>query len=74
MARRLISFDNDDRSGLEQKAKEIAASMPEAVHQAVRQAQHADRKPMNEVLATTKGLWRKGDGLKYQLRVRREWR
>jgi len=74
MTRLLISLDDNDRSWLEQKAQETGTPMSEVVRLAIRQAQHAEQKPMKELLASTKGLWTQGDGLKYQRRIRREWR
>jgi hypothetical protein len=40
----------------------------------VRQEKGPAQKPMKELLASTKGLWRRGDGLRYQRRIRKEWR
>jgi hypothetical protein len=48
--------------------------MAEVVRQAIRQVQETEQKPMKDLLASTKGLWRQGDGLRYQQRIRREWR
>jgi Arc/MetJ-type ribon-helix-helix transcriptional regulator len=48
--------------------------MSEVVRQAIRMAQENEQKPMKDLLASTHGLWRKGDGLRYQRRIRREWR
>jgi hypothetical protein len=74
MTRMLISLEENDRRWLEQKAQEIGRPMSEVVRQAIRQAQESEQKPMKELLASTQGLWRKGDGLRYQRRVRKDWR
>ncbi len=74
MTRMLISLEENDRRWLEQRAQESGVPMSEVVRQAIRQAQENGRKPMKELLASTQGLWRKGDGLRYQRRVRKEWR
>ena len=74
MTRMLISLEENDRRWLEQKALEIGRPMSEVVRQAIRQAQESEQKPMKELLASTQGLWRKGDGLRYQRRVRKDWR
>lgn len=74
MTRMLISLEESDRRWLEQKAQESGAPMSEVVRQAIRQAQAAEQKPLKELLASTKGLWTKGDALRYQRRIRREWR
>jgi hypothetical protein len=74
MTRLLISLEESDRRWLEQRSQEIGVPMSEVVRQAIRQAQEIGQKPMKELLASTQGLWRKGDGLRYQRRIRKEWR
>lgn len=74
MTRMLISLEENDRRWLEQRSQEAGVPMSEVVRQAIRQAQKNGQKPMKELLASTKGLWRQGDGLKYQRRIRKEWR
>ena len=59
---------------MKQKAQETGTPMSEVVRQAIRQAQEAEQKPLKDLLASTKGIWRQGDGLKYQRRIRKEWR
>jgi plasmid stability protein len=72
--RMLISLEENDRQWLELRAQETGKPMSEVVRQAIRQAQEAEQKPMKDLLASTKGLWRQGDGLRYQRRIRKEWR
>jgi hypothetical protein len=70
----LIGLEENDRRWLEQQAQEIGVPMSEVVRRAIRQAQETGQKPMKELLASTKGLWRQGDGLRYQRRIRKGWR
>ena len=74
MTRMLISLEENDRRWLEQRAREIGVPMSAVVRQAIRQAQENGQKSMKDLLASTQGLWRKGDGLRYQRRIRKEWR
>lgn len=74
MTRMLISLEENDKLWLEQRAQETGVPMSEVVRRAIRQAQETEQKPMKELLASTKGLWRHGDGLRYQRRIRKEWR
>ena len=74
MTRMLISLEENDRRWLEQKAQDTGLPMSEVVRRAIRQAQEMEQKPMKELLAATKGLWRHGDALRYQRRIRKEWR
>jgi hypothetical protein len=74
MTRMLISLEENDRRWLEQTAQEAGVPMSEVVRRAIRQAQEDGQKPLKDLLASTKGLWRRGDGLRYQRRVRKDWR
>jgi hypothetical protein len=74
MTRMLISLGENDRLWLKQQAKETGVPMSEVVRQAIRQAQESEQKSMKDLLESTKGLWRQGDGLRYQRRIRKEWR
>jgi hypothetical protein len=74
MIRMLISLEENDRRWLEQRSQETGVPMSEVVRQAIRQAQESGRKSMKELLASTQDLWRQGDGLRFQWRVRKEWR
>jgi hypothetical protein len=74
MTRMLISLEETDRLWLQQQARDTGIPMSEVVRQAIRRAQESGQKPMKDLLASTKGLWRQGDGLRYQRRVRTEWR
>jgi hypothetical protein len=74
MTRMLISLEENDRLWLEQRSQETGVPMSEVVRKAIRQAQENGQKPMKDLLASTKGLWKKGDGLRYQRRIRKEWR
>jgi hypothetical protein len=74
MTRMLISLEENDRHWLEQRARETGVPMSEVVRQAIRLAQENSQKSMTDLLASTQGLWRQGDGLRYQRRIRREWR
>jgi Ribbon-helix-helix protein, copG family len=68
MIRMPISLDDDDKRWLEQRAREAGTSMSEVIRQSIRYSRQV------ELLAATKGSWRKGDGLLYQRRIRKEWR
>ena len=49
-------------------AREAGVSVSEIVRQAIQRAR------LSDLLESTKGTWRQGDGLRYQRRVRAEWR
>lgn len=47
--------------------------MAELVRQAIRARRDAKVASLEQLLEDTRGLWKQGDGLEYQIRVRREW-
>ncbi len=76
MVRTVISLDEEDKRWLDRKAAEDGVPMTEIVRRALRllraQAPPAARS-LSDLLEATRGLWKRGDGLAYQRRLRREW-
>lgn len=74
MIRTVISLDPDDKRWLDDKAKEEDITMTEVVRRAVRKLRESEESPtFADLLRTTAGSWRNGDGLAYQCRIREEW-
>jgi hypothetical protein len=76
MIRTLISLDPDDKRWLDQKSAEENVTMTELVRRAVRRYREeceAGAPPLDRLLEETSGLWKQGDGLEYQRRLREEW-
>jgi hypothetical protein len=76
MDRTLVSLDPDDKAWLMRKAKRERTAMAELVRRAIRQYRlqsPAEGAEFERVLSETAGLWRAGDGLAYQQRLRRDW-
>lgn len=77
MVRTVISLGAADKHWLDEKSREHGVPMTELVRRAIRRYREIDAaaspKGVRAVLASTKGLWREGDGLAYQRRLRREW-
>lgn len=76
MVRTVIALDDDDKRWLDRKAKEEGVPMTELVRRAVRLFRRqapAQGRSLDELLQATSGLWKHGDGLRYQRRLRREW-
>lgn len=76
MVRTVISLEDDDKRWLDRMAAEEGVSMTEIVRRAVRllraRTPTAPRSP-DELLEATRGLWKAGDGLAWQQKLRREW-
>jgi ribbon-helix-helix CopG family protein len=78
MIRTLISLDDEDKQWLDRKAKEDGMTMAQLVRIAVQRyreqcEREATQPSLEELLRRTSGLWRGGDGLEAQLRLRGEW-
>ena len=74
MTRTIISLDDEDKAWVERKAEAAGVPMAEVVREAIRRMRRQEGVSFDRVLERTSGLWRKGDGLAYQRRLRREWR
>ena len=76
MVRTVISLDEDDKRWLDRMAKREGVPMTELVRRAVRLYRRqapTEGRSLDELLQATSGLWKRGDGLRYQRRLRREW-
>lgn len=77
MPRTLINLDPEDKAWLDQEARARHVPMTELVRQAVRayrvRAESMNRPDLQSALSRTAGIWRTGDGLAYQRRMRAEW-
>ncbi len=74
MTRTIISLPEQDKSWLERKAREAGVPMAEIIRQAIRRMQRAEEESLDQLLKSTRGVWRKGDGLRYQRKIRQEWK
>ena len=76
MIRTVISLDEADKRWLDQRAAEEGVPMTELIRRAVRLLRDqapVEHQTFEELLAATSGLWKHGDGLTYQERLRGEW-
>lgn len=77
MARTLINLPDDDKDWLDHEARDRRVSMAELVRVAVRryrvQEESRHHPNLQALLAQTRGLWRRGDGLAWQRKARNEW-
>ncbi|MEO5925271.1 MAG: ribbon-helix-helix protein, CopG family [Bryobacteraceae bacterium] len=74
MTRLLLSIEEQDKTWLEQRAAERGISMAEIVREAVRTVRAKEDASLGKLLKETSGVWNAGDGLKYQRRLRSEWK
>jgi hypothetical protein len=76
MIRTVISLDEESKKWLDQQAREENISAAELIRTAVRKYRDEKRRealPLKDLLTQTSGIWKRGDGLTYQRRLRKEW-
>jgi hypothetical protein len=72
--RTIITLSEEDKQWLESYSNAHQVSLAEAIRQGIHRLKDAEFKETYRVLVqSTKGLWKKGDGLKYQRKIRSEW-
>jgi len=74
MTRTIISLDPEDKQWLERTAQAQAVPMARLVREAIRRMRQQEDISLEELLRQTSGLWKRGDGLASQRRLRKEWR
>jgi hypothetical protein len=73
--RTIITISEEDKSWLASYSRVSGISMAEAVRRSIMRLKGQDAKSAYQSLVRqTKGLWKKGDGLAYQKKLRSEWR
>ncbi len=77
MPKTLINLEHEDKAWLDREARRRQVPMTELVRQAVRSfrvtEESRQRPNLRRALARTAGLWRRGDALTWQERLRGEW-
>jgi len=77
MPRTIISLSDDDKRWLDREALARHVSMTSLVSEAVAlyraREESANRPDFERALKESSGVWRQGDGMKWQERLRDEW-
>jgi len=72
--RTIITISEEDKRWLESYGKARGISLAEAIRKGIKKLRESEsRDTYCAMVDKTKGLWKKGDGLKYQRRLREEW-
>jgi hypothetical protein len=72
--RTIVTLSEEDKRWLESYSNAHQVSLAEAIRQGIRRLKDAELQETYRVLVkSTKGLWKKADGLKYQRKIRSEW-
>jgi hypothetical protein len=76
MIRTVISLDEESKEWLDQQARQENVSTAHLIRTAVRKYREEKKRealPLGDLLKQTSGIWKRGDGLAYQRRLRKEW-
>jgi hypothetical protein len=69
-----ILLHEDERDWIERYSEDRKLPMAETIRIAIRNLREVDgRETYAQLLQETKGLWKKGNGLNYQRKIRSEW-
>ena len=72
--RTIITLSEEDKRWLESYSSLNRVSVAEAIRQGIRKLKEAELFENYQTLVQrTKGLWKKGDGLNFQKKIRAEW-
>ena len=72
--RTIITISEEDKRWLESYSSLNRVSVAEAIRQGIRKLKEAELFENYQTLVQrTKGLWKKGDGLNFQKKIRAEW-
>ena len=72
--RTIITLSEEDKLWLEGYSKAYKISVAEAIRKGIEKLRETDGlKTYHTLVESTRGIWRKGDGLKYQRKIRSEW-
>ena len=72
--RTIITLSEEDKRWLESYSNLNRVSVAEAIRQGIRKLKEAELIENYQTLVQrTKGLWKKGDGLNFQKKIRAEW-
>ena len=73
--RTIISISNDDKKWLATYSKLYGIPMAEAVRRGIARLRDQEgASTYSEIVEKSKGIWKKGDALKYQQHLRSEWK
>ena len=72
--RTIITLPEEDKVWLEGYGKAHDISVSEAIRQSIKKLKaNKSGETYSIMVRKTRGLWKRGDGLKYQNRLRAEW-
>ena len=77
LVRTVINLEDKQKAWLDQQAALRRVSRASLIRQAVSEYQAKERRgsdvSLHKALEQTAGIWQSGDGLEYQMQIRKEW-
>jgi 6-phosphogluconate dehydrogenase len=71
----IITLPEEDKQWLEGYSRAYRISVAESIRQGIKRLKESETQGTYDTLVqNTRGVWKKGDGLKYQERIRAEWK
>jgi hypothetical protein len=72
--RTIITLSEEDKMWLEGYSKAFNISVAEVIRQGIKRLREThESEPYHKLVENTRGIWKEGDGLKYQMDIRSEW-
>lgn len=72
--RTIITLPKEDKLWLEAYSKVHEISVAEAIRQGIQTLKNSEKEQTyRQLVMKTVGIWKKGDGLEYQEKIRSEW-
>ena len=72
--RTIITISEEDKMWLEAYSKAFNVSVAEVIRQGIKRLRETDEsEAYPKLVENTRGIWKQGDGLRYQMGLRSEW-
>ena len=73
--RTIVTLSEKDKAWLDSYSKMSGISMAEAIRRGIAGLREREESTtFKKLLEETRGIWKRGDGLEYQVTIRSEWR
>ena len=72
--RTIITLSEEDKQWLESYSRTHQISLAEAIRQGIRRLKDVElENTYRTIVQNTQGIWKEGEGMKYQRKLRSEW-
>ena len=70
----IITLSEEDKQWLESYSRAHQISLAEAIRQGIRRLKDVElENTYRTIVQNTRGIWKEGEGMKYQRKLRSEW-